>query len=59
MKKTKSIKITFTPRTKTSIPYFEYTGENIEKYEAIGLMELAIDHLKKRCLEDTRKNFNP
>lgn len=57
--KLKSIKITFTPRTKNSIPHFEYIGENIEKYEAIGLMELAIDHLKKRCLDETKKNFNP
>lgn len=59
--KTKKILIELTQRTETHFPTFQTSLEGMERYEAIGILTLAIDQIKDSCFNDTVKmnNFNP
>ena len=50
----KKIVITMTPRTKDKIPYFDVDASNMEKYEVIGILELAIHAIKEECSRQSK-----
>lgn len=55
MEKSKKITIELKPREGKKIPFFNLDAKNMERYEVIGILEIAIHHLKLDCEKDTKK----
>lgn len=56
MAKEKTIKIDLTDRTEENETlHFNLYADNMERYEVIGILELAIFQLKQDCLKDTKE----
>lgn len=53
----KTITINLTPRDKEgNTPTFDLNAEGLERYEIIGILEIAIDQIKRDCYKSTKKN---
>ena len=46
----KTISISITPRSKKESPKIKFDCKNMERYEIIGILELAIAGIKQECL---------
>jgi len=54
----KSVKLTITPRKGKVNPSFVFEVRNMERYEIIGILELALVKLKDMCLIEAKERFD-